>query len=304
MFEEEFNFVKHSSYEDIKNKIEEKKKSYENIQDLTNDTFKIIKENPFNENTVSLLLEDGWVCNPDYCINNCIPEEKIIKLDKELTSQGEIYDFYERDLVLMHELNHAWYSRFKVYYQVCLGDSNAIREFENRLINEFISRTNRANPWILKKAVEGFGLEPQIYDVTSRMAFKENPHAKISLLAKKDNSLLKKVFIDGPDNHYYKDKLEKSLNKTPNKFWGEFLKYKGFIWQRTRDFLIDRKIINTSALGNYALFDNNEEIKIIPCFEGEGEYYLKNKKDALNYVNYLNEVEKRDLKLVKIQEVS
>jgi hypothetical protein len=300
-----FNTIKYSSYETLKDIIKQRGENYESTQHFIDETLRIIEKNPFKENTVKLLLNDKWTCDFDSYINSCREDIKKIKLHKELTSQGRIYDFYERDLTLIHELNHAWYSRFRIYSdQRCLSDEAcAFNEFENRLMNEIVSRKNRANPWILKEAVESFGLEPQIYDLASKMAFEDNPHAKISPLAKKERSLLEMNLMDGPDNHYYKIALENSLNKTPDKFWKELFQYEEIVWQRTIDFLIDKKIVDTSPIGNYALVEEDKDIKIIPCLDARGEYYFRNKKDALNYVNYLKDKEGQNLKLVKIQEV-
>jgi len=303
-----FNTIKYSPYEILKDILKQKGDNYENKRHFIDETLRIIENKPFNEHTIKVLLDEKWICKTDgFVWSTCNQEKKLIDLDRELTSQGRIYDFYERDITLMHELNHAWYSRFRIYSgQKCLtDDASSFNEFENRIINEIISRKNRADPWILKSAVESFGLEPQIYDLPSKMAFEKNPNIKISPLAEKNKSLLKIIFMDGPDNHYYKIVLENSLKNTPNKFWEELFKYEDFTWERTLNFLIDKKIIDTSPTGNYALVKKNKEgnIIVVPCLDVRGEYYIKNKRDALNYINYFKEKNGPDLKLVKIQEV-
>lgn len=305
MFAGEFEFVMYSTFEKIKEKIEEKCKGYEGTKEHIERTFKIINENPFTEITINSLLEGGWVCNPNYYINNCSVDKKNINLEKKISESGKVYDFYERDIVLMHELNHAAYDDFKVGFQSCLSDRFlAFKEFENRLINEYFSRRNRSNPEILRKAVLGFGLEPQIYDSASYEAFKDFGRVEISPLAKKDKSLLKKTFVDGPDEHYYKDVLRQSLSETPNEFWKEFFKWEEFFWQRTRDFLMDEKVFDNSPVGNYALvFEDNGVKKVGPILDVEGEYYFRDKKHVLNYIQYFKKVKNQDLEIVKIQKV-
>ncbi len=303
-----FNTIKYSPYETLKEILKQKGNEYGHKKHFIDETQEIIEKNPFKEGIVELLLKEGWTCNTDgYVWSTCDLKKKKISIDNKLISNGKIYDFYERDIHLIHELHHAWYSRFKLYTnQKCLtDDACSFNEFENRIMNEIISRENRAKPWILKKAVESFDLEPQIYDVASRMAFENNPEVEISLLAIKNPSLLKKILMDGPDNHYYKIALEDSLNNTPNEFWEKLFKYEDIIWERTLDFLMDKKIIGTSPVGNYALVEKNKEGNniVVPCLDIRGEYYIKNKKDAMNYANYFKEKKGQDLKLVKIQEV-
>ena len=154
MFFKEFN-INDSSYKEIKNKIKERKNSYAALGYFIDGTFRVIERHPFNEECIEILLKEGWNCNPDYYMNHCETYTKIINLDKKLISQGKIYDFYDRDIILMHELNHCWYYRFNVLSQKCLADNPVtIHEFENRLINEFISRKNRANPQVSKEQLK------------------------------------------------------------------------------------------------------------------------------------------------------
>jgi hypothetical protein len=197
------DFEINSTYETIRNNIEQQRSDKTGRRYFIDETLMVIKKNPFNEYTIELLLKEGWTYKADNSVwSTCNQDKKIINLDKKIISEGKVYDFYDRDIILMHELNHAWYERFNVMSQSCLIDIGTIHEDENRLINELISRKNRANPWILKKAVEGFGLEPQIYDLASKMAFEHNPKAKISNIANKNKDLLKIVLMDGHKSHY------------------------------------------------------------------------------------------------------
>ncbi len=204
----ESKLIFQASLEEIKKEIERKYREEANVHFFISQTFEILRDNPFDEKTVSFLLKEGWKLEDSgHFESNCSYENKIINIQGELVRQGHICDFYERDLALMHELNHAWYGRFKVipygFGQRCLDDATwAVHAFENRLINEYVSRVNRTNPQILKAAVEGFGLEPQKYDLASYAAFDNNRRAKISPLAKKNRDLLNEVLTKGCDAHY------------------------------------------------------------------------------------------------------
>jgi hypothetical protein len=197
-----FGFEINSSYEEIKNRIEKQRDNKTSLSYFIDETFRVIERHPFNEDAIEFLLKEGWACKFDI-INCCRKDIKTIKLDKDFILQGETYDFYDRDITLIHELHHAWYNQFEALFQPCLTDKlGTIHEDENRLINEILSRENRAKPWILKKAVESFSLEPQIYDLASKIAFEDNPKARISSLAKKNSDLLKIVLMDGHKSHY------------------------------------------------------------------------------------------------------
>jgi len=298
----DFDFVTHASYREIKERIQKPRTEFAKAHIDSN--IKIIRSNPFTQKTIDFLLNEGWACMQSF-MSGCSDEKKQIKLNEELTTQGDIYDYYERDIHLIHELHHAWYGRFKINgWLECLSDKMAAsNEFESRLINEYLSRINRSNPLILRAAVEGFGLKPQIYDLASKKAFEYNPKIKQSRLAQRNPELLNTILMDGPDNHFYKQKLERLLKESPNEFWKQLEDSSEILVQRRKSFLLENKIISKSPFGNYAfvsLDESGKETKIGPCIWVYEDFYLANKQEAIKYQKYIGE---KDFKLVRIQEV-
>lgn len=193
--EAEFNWIENSSYMGLARKIIERKSTY--MKYYVEETINIVKSNPFSFRTIDLLVNEGWKVEDGSWINSCNQEKKIMKLEKNLISKPL---FYERDITFMHELNHAYYGRFKILGRDCLDDSvNALHEFESRLINEFISRNNRSNSPILQSAIESFGLKPQIYDLASYLAFEKNSEAEKSKLAMEKPELLNTILKNSPN---------------------------------------------------------------------------------------------------------
>ena len=119
-------FLDNASLEEIKKEIQRRYEEVKEVHFFIFQTFQLIRENPFDEGIVSYLLGEGWKLGD---INNfqssCDFEERLINIEGRLIRQGQFCDFYERDLALMHELNHAWYDRFKVspygYGQGCFA---------------------------------------------------------------------------------------------------------------------------------------------------------------------------------------
>ena len=312
MFATDFDWIVHSDYKELEEKITKDKLTNSGLalkpidKEFVEKTLKIINSNPFGDNTIELLLEEGWRVDTNYFINSCNPDKKKANIDGKISKEGEIYDYYRRDLILMHELNHAWFSRFELYNQGCLNDSaSSHHEFDNRLVNELYSRTIRNKPEVLKAAVEGFGLKPQIYDASSKEAFKDNPKAKLSLLARKNPELLERKFIDGFDKHYYKIKLLKKLKQNPNEFWEKFTKRLSDVdFNRTKNFLLEENLVSISPFGNYAVVEKKEdEFKLNPCIDIWDGYYIVGKKDALNYEVYLKQKGEKGFSLVKVSKI-
>lgn len=191
------------SFSDLNKKI----KKMESSHYLYNSTFKgmwkIVKENPFTEEVLDILLEEGWsVVIEDIKRNQCHYKSKLVKLRSKLIDHSESYDSYLRDIILMHELNHSWYHRFSYYGEPCLHDAMVSRhDYEGMLINEYLSRVNRADYRILRKAVRGFGLKPQIYDASSKLAFGDDSDAEVSPVAVESRGQLQVIIMDGFDKH-------------------------------------------------------------------------------------------------------
>ena len=76
-------------------------------------------------------------------------------------------DGYERDTTLFHELVHAWYGKDLYDNDIALFPD------DNNAIAEWLARQLRSNHKLLRYAIMAFGLEPQIYDRASYMAFSQ-----------------------------------------------------------------------------------------------------------------------------------
>jgi len=83
---------------------------------------------------------------------------------------------YERDKTLFHELAHLHHPVL-----LCSGDSYGYfsekEQAQREAIAEWLGRTARANPELLRHAIHRFELKPQIYDLASYSAFKDDSRA-------------------------------------------------------------------------------------------------------------------------------
>jgi hypothetical protein len=112
------------------------------------------------ERDISRLVEEGWELKfYDDESGSCMLEQKEIYLFRK--SNG-----FHRDRVLSHEIVHAIFQELKDSW-------GQIYAQENRIICEYIGRKIRANVDLLRCMISTFGLEPQIYDNTSYLAFAE-----------------------------------------------------------------------------------------------------------------------------------
>ena len=141
--------------------------------------------------SISELFDQGWRVNMTEMSSTsglCIFSHKRIVLGKNLIE-------YLRDKVLFHELVHA-------HYPVVLNDLLPSGEKLIRSgVVEYVARTLRANPEILKHTIEVFGLEPQIYDGASFIAFsslnKEMLERQIPFEFDRNHfNYLRKVYLD------------------------------------------------------------------------------------------------------------
>lgn len=83
-------------------------------------------------------------------------------------SLGKRLEAFDRDKTLFHELVHAHYGRDAT------GDVGSSEQHKiNNAIVDWAARKLRANPKLLKYAVNAFGLKPYIYDKASLEAFYE-----------------------------------------------------------------------------------------------------------------------------------
>ena len=133
------------------------------VSEIQDERYNEIIENPgITCESISNLFREGWRVGLLECREGlCVPSTKKITLNKSLIE-------YQRDEVLFHELVHA-------HYPVVLDDSLLSGPFSVQSIRngvtEYVARILRANPEILKHTIEVFGLEPQIYDGPSFIAF-------------------------------------------------------------------------------------------------------------------------------------
>ena len=77
---------------------------------------------------------------------------------------------YERDKTLFHELCHAMYRQELVGLNDRLSAPPSLRQ-ENEIIVEWLARQFRADPQLLREAINIFDLEPKVYDWASYQAF-------------------------------------------------------------------------------------------------------------------------------------
>ena len=133
------------------------------VSEIQDTQYNKIIENPgITCESISNLFRVGWRVGLSECREGlCLHSTKKIELNKSLIE-------YQRDEVLFHELVHA-------HYPMVLNESLLSRTFSEQSIRngvvEYVARNLRANPEILKHTIKVFGLEPQIYDVSSFIAF-------------------------------------------------------------------------------------------------------------------------------------
>lgn len=128
----------------------------------------VLKSNLLVPESISKLISCGWTFG--YIVSSdppgfANPETKKIKI------AGELKNPYLRDKILLHEIVHAIH-----HPQLSDGwmtpEESARR---NNIIVEWVSRKARANPDLLRTAVLGFGLTPEVYDSASYDAFEYHP---------------------------------------------------------------------------------------------------------------------------------
>ncbi len=139
---------------------------------LVNHILTSVARKPFGLNSLDQLQRGGWKVNLEplsYFGNGmAMDNRREIRLEEGL-SRGD------RDLVLFHELMHAWYGR-------SLDDSvMAPAAAVCSLIAEWLGRKYRADPLLLRKAILNFGLVPEIYDQASYLAFYSKPDGQLEL---------------------------------------------------------------------------------------------------------------------------
>ncbi len=132
--------------------------------------WKEIKHRPLDEESIELLVSDGWTLR---VINSTNGEGYCHFIDKQILLANGLYG-YERDKVFFHELAHAHFG------QEINDGMGSIANYrgENNAIAEWVGRKVRADPRVLRKAILSFGLQPHIYDKSSYEAFhKTNKHS-------------------------------------------------------------------------------------------------------------------------------
>lgn len=123
--------------------------------------FGLIRNYPLATQSIDDLVQNKWrvhLGNED--VFATYYDDKVIIVREGSTP-------YERDQGLFHELTHACYGRDTLNDED--GWSKGGRDLN--AITEWAARRSRANPWLLKHAVTSFGLEPQVYDRSSFIAF-------------------------------------------------------------------------------------------------------------------------------------
>jgi len=128
-----------------------------------------INENPLKTESIDRLVKKGLKVIMHNFGSVYSGKSNLIKIENRVKG-------YRRDAEFFHELCHAWYGKelddycyneqspFRIYLSMC-----------NNIIAYWIARQLRADPGMLRHAVLSFGLEPQIYDMASYLAFSENP---------------------------------------------------------------------------------------------------------------------------------
>lgn len=136
--------------------------------------FASVDRKPFQPDSLDQLQREGWKIHLEqlgFGNGMTINQRREIKLEESL-SHGD------RDLVIFHELMHAWYGQ-------CLDDSvmalSSTLIAVNSTVAEWLGRKYRADPLLLRKAVLSFGLVPNIYDKASYLAFYFKPDGQLEL---------------------------------------------------------------------------------------------------------------------------
>ena len=126
----------------------------------------LLERKPFNQDSISKLVKDGWVVTDSGypTLSICDEKKKEIQLANEIS--GGV-----RDVHLFHELVHAWYGdelNDGGYFSFISYKAN-----KNRVIVDWLAFQLRADPEILRHTILSFGLTPQIYDRASFEAFSD-----------------------------------------------------------------------------------------------------------------------------------
>ena len=174
---------------------------WEKLEEYVERLVSIFKDKPYRKiienpeitcKSISSLFKEGWrveLLEYDKGLGGlCYPENKEITLNKSFVK-------YQRDKVLFHELVHA-------HYPGELSDAGLEWNADtHNAIVDYLARIHRANPVLLKHAIETFGLEPYIYDRPSFLAFSPLKEEMLERqmvfdFAKKDYSIFRKKYLD------------------------------------------------------------------------------------------------------------
>jgi hypothetical protein len=129
-----------------------------------------ITENSLSIEAINKLISDGWKFS--YGKNSRCDLFKIV-VERGLKG-------YERDYHLFHETVHAWYDNkiedvlYPLYVKDEYFDYGACK-FSSEIITDWLALKARAKPELLRHTILSFGLDPQIYDQISYLAFCPNP---------------------------------------------------------------------------------------------------------------------------------
>ena len=134
--------------------------------------WQIIKEHPFNLDSIDQLLEKNFNITLfkekenqyGYYLGGPAFLRPGILLNQRLIN-------YPRDLTLFHELGHAWYDHTANFPFPDLWSPLEERHIRNGAIIEWLARQWRATPNLLRHTIHSFGLKEYIYDRASYEAF-------------------------------------------------------------------------------------------------------------------------------------
>lgn len=144
-------------------------KKYHFVKDIysSEKIWERIDSDPISPAFISWLYRNGHRVIINGKLSSYDAKKKLITISKGF-SEG-----FDRDCTLFHEIAHAKYDN---------DDNNRPfgRNYEYReLVIEFVGRKLRADPELLKFTVLTFNLEPQVYDLTSFIAFGQIMHPEI-----------------------------------------------------------------------------------------------------------------------------
>lgn len=160
--------------------------------------FEAIERHPMRTDSIDIILFSGlkFVLDPSLNTEAVIrigaKEKKTLYLNGNLTG-------YIRDKVFFHELVHLFYGELSsdvwIPFELSSTEPYELETIAlyNRAIVEREARRLRAQPEILRHAINSFKLQPCVYDVASQQAFPEVAPDKNQLLLPFENDNIEDV---------------------------------------------------------------------------------------------------------------